>query len=75
MNERLYLSVYGLFYFSTLGDCTRQTRNFFFVVKGPAADATDAPQPWGLLWNPCDEDEEKDYSIFFNFSKYVAPVE
>jgi hypothetical protein len=20
-------------------------------VKGPAADATDAPQPWGLLWN------------------------
>jgi hypothetical protein len=20
---------------------------FFFVVKGPAADATDAPQPWG----------------------------
>jgi hypothetical protein len=24
----------------------------FFVVKGPAADATDAPQPWGLLCNP-----------------------
>jgi hypothetical protein len=21
-------------------------------VKGPAADATDAPQPWGLLCNP-----------------------
>jgi hypothetical protein len=24
----------------------------FFVEKGPAADATDAPQPWGLLCNP-----------------------
>jgi hypothetical protein len=24
----------------------------FFFVKGPAADATDAPQPWGLLRNP-----------------------
>ena len=24
----------------------------FFWVKGPAADATDAPQPWGLLCNP-----------------------
>jgi hypothetical protein len=23
-----------------------------FVVKGPATDATDAPQPWGLLCNP-----------------------
>jgi hypothetical protein len=23
-----------------------------FSVKGPAADATDAPQPWGLLCNP-----------------------
>jgi hypothetical protein len=23
----------------------------FLVVKGPAADATDAPQPWGLLCN------------------------
>jgi hypothetical protein len=24
----------------------------FFVVKGPAADDMDAPQPWGLLCNP-----------------------
>jgi hypothetical protein len=24
----------------------------FFFVKGPAADATEAPQPWGLLWKP-----------------------
>jgi hypothetical protein len=26
--------------------------HFFLVVKGPAADATDAPQPGGLLCNP-----------------------
>jgi hypothetical protein len=26
--------------------------DFFFVVKGPAADAADASQPSGLLWNP-----------------------
>jgi hypothetical protein len=25
---------------------------FVCVVKGPAADATDAAQPWGLLFNP-----------------------
>jgi hypothetical protein len=24
---------------------------FFLVVKGPTADATDAPQPWGFLCN------------------------
>jgi hypothetical protein len=23
-----------------------------FLFKGPAADATEAPQPWGLLCNP-----------------------
>jgi hypothetical protein len=28
---------------------------FFYVVRGPAADATDAPQ---LFCNPCDEDEQ-----------------
>jgi hypothetical protein len=27
-------------------------RQFFFVEKGPAADATNAPQTWGLLYNP-----------------------
>jgi hypothetical protein len=26
--------------------------SLFFCVKGPAADATDAPQPYGLLCNP-----------------------
>jgi hypothetical protein len=29
----------------------RKLHNEFFVVKGPAADATDAPQPSGLLCN------------------------
>jgi hypothetical protein len=29
----------------------------FFVMKGPAADATDALQPWGLLRQLCDEDD------------------
>jgi hypothetical protein len=31
---------------------TNSCTSFFFVVKGPAADATDALQPWGLLCNP-----------------------
>jgi hypothetical protein len=31
----------------------------FWVEKGPAAEATRAPQPWGLLCKPYDEDEEK----------------
>jgi hypothetical protein len=48
---------------------------FFFVVKGPAADATDAPQPYGLLCHPCDEDEEKDDVLFFIFPSNGAPVE
>jgi hypothetical protein len=26
--------------------------SFVFVVQGPAADAMDAPQNWGLLCNP-----------------------
>jgi hypothetical protein len=46
-------------------------RAFFFWgggEKGPAADATDAPQPWGLLCNPCDKDKEKG-DQFFNFSR------
>jgi hypothetical protein len=44
----------------------RVIRQFFVVVvvKGPAANATDAPQPLGLLCNPCDEDEEKDDQFF-----------
>jgi hypothetical protein len=30
----------------------RHLFSFLCVEKGAAADATDAPQPWGLLWNP-----------------------
>jgi hypothetical protein len=36
---------------------------FFFLVKGPAADATDAQQLWGLLCNPV----MKMISLFFSF--------
>jgi hypothetical protein len=38
---------------------------FCLVVKGPAADATDALQPGGLLWKPYDEVD--DY-YFLSFS-------
>jgi hypothetical protein len=27
-------------------------RSTFLMMKGPAADAMNAPQPWGLVWNP-----------------------
>jgi hypothetical protein len=30
---------------------------FFYLLKGPAADATDAPRPWRLIVQPCDKDE------------------
>jgi hypothetical protein len=43
----------------------------FFLVKGPAADVTDAPQPWDLLCNPM----RKMISIFFVFSCNGATVE
>jgi hypothetical protein len=26
-------------------------------VKGPAADATDIPQPWDFIVQPCEEDD------------------
>jgi hypothetical protein len=39
----------------------------FFVVKGPAADATDAPQPWGLLCNPV----VKTISFFSSFLRVM----
>ena len=38
----------------------------FFMEKGPAVEATDAPQLSGFV-QPCDEDEEK--NCFFYFSK------
>ena len=34
----------------------------FFLLKGPAADATDAPQPSRLIVQPYEEDE--DFSVF-----------
>jgi hypothetical protein len=40
------------------------------VVKGPAADATEAPQRWGLLCNPV----MKMISFFFVFPCNGAPV-
>jgi hypothetical protein len=42
----------------------------FFVVKGPAADATDAPQPSGLLCN-----RVMKMISFFSFPCNGAPVE
>jgi hypothetical protein len=42
----------------------------FFFVKGPAADATDTPQPWGLLCNPVVK-----MIIFLIFPCNGAPVE
>jgi hypothetical protein len=39
----------------------------FFFQKGLVADATDGPQPWGLLCNPCDvyEDDNDYYGLSF----------
>jgi hypothetical protein len=47
---------------------------FFYLLKGPAADATDAPQPWRLIVQPCDEDEDDDDDVFSAFSFNGAPV-
>jgi hypothetical protein len=48
----------------------------FFVVKGPAADATDAPQPRGLLCNPMMMMMMMMMSsFFFIFPSNGAPVE
>jgi hypothetical protein len=43
------------------------------MEKGPAAEATDAPQPSGFV-QPCDEDEDKNYVFFFIFPSNGAPV-
>jgi hypothetical protein len=40
------------YFILTLKFCLQSYFFFYFVVKGPAAEATDAPQPWGLLCNP-----------------------
>ena len=43
------------------------------VVKGPAAEATDAPQPKGFLCNPVMK--TKDHQFFFIFTSNGTPVE
>ena len=40
----------------------------FFVKKGTAAEATDAPQPEGLLCNPVMK-TKRNVIVFFYFSK------
>ena len=45
-----------------------------FVLKSPAADATDAPQPWRLIVQPYEEDDEDD-RFFLRFHFNGAPVE
>jgi hypothetical protein len=30
-----------------------------FLLKGPAAEATDAPQHWRLIVQPCEEDDDE----------------
>jgi hypothetical protein len=52
---------------------TVNTPSFFFLDKGPAADATDALHPLRLIVQPCDEDEEDYFSPFFLSNG--APVE
>jgi hypothetical protein len=44
-------------------------------MKYPAADATDATQPKGLLCNPCDEDDEDEQFFLPSFTINGAPVE
>jgi hypothetical protein len=38
----------------------------FFLLQGPAADATDAPQPLRLFVQPYEEDDE-DGEVFYAF--------
>jgi hypothetical protein len=59
-NLMSFSSVWGHLLYSllfTTHNVVHMEKNFvkivhFFFVKGPAADATDAPQPWGLLCKP-----------------------
>ena len=50
-------------------------RSFFNVEKGPAADVTDAPQPWGLLYNPVMKMKRKMINFVFTFPSNEAPEE
>ena len=51
-----------------------QLIKIFFVKQGPAADATTAPQPWGLLCNPVMK-RKMISSFFFIFPSNGAPME
>jgi hypothetical protein len=44
---------------------------FFYLMKGPVADATGAPQPWRLIVHTCHKDDE----VFLLFHFNGAPVE
>jgi hypothetical protein len=48
---------------------------FLLLVKGPAADATDAPQPRGFLCNPVMKMTMMMMIIFCPFLSNGAPVE
>jgi hypothetical protein len=48
--------------------------DLFLVVKSPAADATDTPQPWGFLCNPMMKMKMM-FIIFYPFPNSGAPVE
>jgi hypothetical protein len=58
---------------STDGYVNQRKIVFFLVVKGPAANATDALQPWGLLCNPMMKMQMM--IIFCPFPSNGAPVE
>jgi hypothetical protein len=50
-------------------------RPFFYLLKGPAADATDAQQPCRLIVQPCDEAREDDDEVLLLFRCNAKPVE
>jgi hypothetical protein len=47
------------------------THRLFFVEKGPAAEAKDAPQLQGFLCNPVMKMKRKMTSFFFYFSQVM----
>jgi hypothetical protein len=46
------------FYIQTVFPRHPQSQPTLFLLKDPAADATDAPQPWRLIVQPYEEDDE-----------------
>jgi hypothetical protein len=44
------------------------------IIIIATADATDALQPWRLIVQPYEEEEEEDYDIFLLFHFNGAPV-